>query len=328
MFRSLISFLRSRVRLDRFELGGAFGDVGTDLPLLAGMILVSEFDAASVLVVFGAMQLAAGLVYGIPMAVQPLKAVAALVIAQNIAAPVVFGAGLSMGMVMLALAVTGMLEKFARLIPKAVVRGIQLGLGGNLAILAMCQYIPADGVKGLYLAAATCAIIVLLRRNSRFPASLVAMGLGVVYVLFFCAEGEQADHGHAFRASAVAGSSGVIGSGRFSGSGACANPAVAGQFGAGHRATGVRLLSGKEYHGREDWPDLWDHEHRCTVSGRRTGLSWLRRAGWALYFWRAHGRIGCHSRFAIDDWRAVVWGWFCAISPYLPVVRFGHESYF
>ena len=159
--------------------------MGTDLPLLAGMILVSEFDAGSVLVVFGAMQLAAGLVYGIPLAVQPLKAVAALVIAQNIAAPVVFGAGLSMGMIMLALAVTGMLEKFARLIPKAVVRGIQLGLGGNLAILAMWKYIPADGVKGLYLAATTFAIIVLLRRNSRFPASLVAMGLGVVYVLFF-----------------------------------------------------------------------------------------------------------------------------------------------
>lgn len=178
-------FIRSRIRLNQHELAGAFGDVGTDLPLLAGMLLVSDFNATSVLVVFGLMQVAAGVVYGIPMAVQPLKAVAALVIAQNIAAPVVFGAGLSMGLFMLALSLSGMLEKFARLIPKAVVRGIQLGLGVNLALLAARKYIPADGAVGLYLAGTSFILILLLRRSSRLPGSLVVLGLGVMYVLMF-----------------------------------------------------------------------------------------------------------------------------------------------
>ena len=49
-----------RVRFDRNELSGAFGDMGTDFPLLVGMILVAKLDAASVLTVFGAMQLQIG----------------------------------------------------------------------------------------------------------------------------------------------------------------------------------------------------------------------------------------------------------------------------
>src|SRR3989304_6384629 len=82
-----------RVRLDRNELSGAFGDMGTDFPLLVGMILVAKLDAASVLTVFGAMQLLTGLTYGLPMPAQPLKAMAVLVLAGRAAATVLYGAG-------------------------------------------------------------------------------------------------------------------------------------------------------------------------------------------------------------------------------------------
>ena len=40
-----------QVRFDRNELSGAFGDLGTDFPLLAGLILTANLDAASVLTV-------------------------------------------------------------------------------------------------------------------------------------------------------------------------------------------------------------------------------------------------------------------------------------
>ena len=71
------------VRFDRNELAGAFGDIGTDLPLVVGVILAAKLDSASALIMFGAMQVLTGLVYGMPMAVQPLKAMAALVIARR-----------------------------------------------------------------------------------------------------------------------------------------------------------------------------------------------------------------------------------------------------
>jgi len=76
----------ARIRFDRNELSGAFGDIGADFPLIVGMILAARLDAASVLVMFGAMQIMTGLLYGMPMPAQPLKAMAVLVITQQLGA--------------------------------------------------------------------------------------------------------------------------------------------------------------------------------------------------------------------------------------------------
>src|SRR5437763_1504603 len=91
------------IRLDRNELAGAFGDIGTDLPLIVGMILAAKLDSASVLVLFGAMQVLTALRYRMPMPVQPLKAVAALVITQKLSGSLLYGGGLAIGLLMLAL---------------------------------------------------------------------------------------------------------------------------------------------------------------------------------------------------------------------------------
>lgn len=169
------------IRFDRNELAGAFGDIGTDLPLIVGMILAAGLDTASVLVMFGVMQVFTGLRYGIPMAVQPLKAMAALVIAQKLSGGVLFGGGLAIGVIMLVLTVTGLIEWLARVVPKTVVRGIQFGLGLQLAMLAVKDYIQADGAAGYVLAAIGFVITVALMGNRRFPAALFVIALGVIY---------------------------------------------------------------------------------------------------------------------------------------------------
>ncbi|HIB31967.1 MAG TPA: transporter, partial [Candidatus Marinimicrobia bacterium] len=38
------------IKFDRNEWSGAFGDIGTDFPLIVGMILSAGLDSASVLV--------------------------------------------------------------------------------------------------------------------------------------------------------------------------------------------------------------------------------------------------------------------------------------
>src|SRR3954468_1285465 len=73
-----------RVRFDRNELSGAFGDIGTDFPLIVGMIAAAKLDSASTLVMFGLMQILTGTLYGMPMPAQPLKAMAVLVISQKL----------------------------------------------------------------------------------------------------------------------------------------------------------------------------------------------------------------------------------------------------
>jgi xanthine/uracil/vitamin C permease (AzgA family) len=176
---------RGSIRFDRNELAGAFGDIGTDLPLVVGLILVAQLDAASALIMFGAMQVASGLVYGLPMPVQPLKAMAALVIAQKLPGSVLFGGGLAIGAIMLVLTVTGLIEWLARVVPKVVVRGIQFGLGLQLATLALTDYVvKGDGVAGYALAAAGCGIILALMDNRRFPAALLVIALGGLYATF------------------------------------------------------------------------------------------------------------------------------------------------
>jgi MFS superfamily sulfate permease-like transporter len=176
---------RPRIAFNRHELAGAFGDIGTDLPLVIGMILASGLHGPSVLIAFGLAQIASGLLYGMPMPVQPLKAVAAMVIAQRLGGELIYGAGWTIGLTMLVLTLTGALSGLARLIPLAVIRGIQFGLGLNLCQVAASRYIPADAAPGYALAAASVVVILLLRRSSRLPPALVVVALGIVYALTF-----------------------------------------------------------------------------------------------------------------------------------------------
>lgn len=174
-----------RVRFDRHELAGSFGDIGTDFPLIAGMILAGGLDAASVLVMFGLMQVLSGLLYGLPMPAQPLKAVAVIVIAGGVAPEVLYGGGLAIGLVMLLLTVTGLITWLDRWLPKAVIRGIQVGLGLKLAELALGDYVQAGGTEGYLLAAASFAIVVALSGSRRLPPAIPVIVLGIAWALLF-----------------------------------------------------------------------------------------------------------------------------------------------
>lgn len=176
---------KPRIRFDRNELAGAFGDVGTDVPLLIGVALAAQLDGTSLLIMFGVMQILSGLAYRMPMPVQPLKAMAAIVIAQQTPAAVLFGGGLAIGIIMLILAATGLLTWLARVVPKCVIRGIQLGLGLQLGSVALGNYVQAEGIPGYILAILAFAITVLLLGNRRFPAALPVVLLAIVYAAAF-----------------------------------------------------------------------------------------------------------------------------------------------
>ena len=176
---------RPRIRFDSNEISGAFGDIGTDFPLVVGVILAAGLDPASVLIMFGAMQVLTGLLYGIPMPAQPLKAMAVIVITQKVSGNVLYGGGLAIGIVMLVLAVTGLVDWVARAIPKSVVRGMQFGLGLQLATLALTDYVRAEGAGGYVLAAAAFLVVILLLGNRRFPPAPFVIALGIAYALVF-----------------------------------------------------------------------------------------------------------------------------------------------
>lgn len=177
--------LFKRIKFNRQELSGAFGDIGTDLPLLIAMILAAGLYAPGVLIVFGLMQIFTGIFYKMPMPVQPLKAMATIVIAQQISGNILLGAGLAIGFIMLILSLSGALDKISKYIPKTVIRGLQLGLGISLCLLAFQKYINSDGMSGYIIAFLAFLLVVILIQNKKIPTSLILITIGFIYALLF-----------------------------------------------------------------------------------------------------------------------------------------------
>jgi predicted benzoate:H+ symporter BenE len=154
------------------ELAGACGDLGTFIPHVIGAIAVAGLAPAGILVGFGAFFIASGLYYGLPMAVQPMKAVSAVLVTGQVGPGEVAAAGLLLGAVLLVLGLTGTIGWLARAIPQSVSSGLQLGLGiamGALGLELMWRT-PWLGVFALVLLGG----LMLVRRFPAAPAMLVA----------------------------------------------------------------------------------------------------------------------------------------------------------
>lgn len=121
------------------ELSGAVGDLGTYIPIVLALTLVSHLDLSTTLIFTSLYNFATGLLFGIPMPVQPMKSIAAVAISEspNLTVPQIAAAGLSTAAVLLLLGVTGLMSFLYRFIPLPVVRGVQLSQGLAFAFSAI-----------------------------------------------------------------------------------------------------------------------------------------------------------------------------------------------
>ena len=117
------------IRLDRHELAGAVADVGVLVPIAAALIVSNGLSATAVLLPAALLYIAAGLIYRLPVPVQPLKAFGAIAIAQGLGADEIAAGALLMGVIFLGLGATGLIDLAARVFPRALIRGVQLSVG-------------------------------------------------------------------------------------------------------------------------------------------------------------------------------------------------------
>ncbi len=170
------------LRFNRAEAGGALGDLGTFIPLLVGMVNKCGLQLGPALFFAGLMNLVSGLAFGIPMPVQPMKAIAAVAIGEGWTEPQILTAGIATSIVILTLGMTRLIEWLNRTIPKSVVRGLQLGLGLKLLTkgfeeIAGTELIGWDSIG----TAAICVLLVLgLYFSNRIPGALVIFGIGLL----------------------------------------------------------------------------------------------------------------------------------------------------
>lgn len=119
------------------DLSGAFADLGTFLPLVIGLLLIGQHDPSGLLIGFGAFALATGLIYRKPIPVQPMKVVVALAIAGGMGAGALAASGLLLGIILLVLGLSGLIDKLDRIVPRTVLIGVQLGLGVHLVLVGI-----------------------------------------------------------------------------------------------------------------------------------------------------------------------------------------------
>jgi MFS superfamily sulfate permease-like transporter len=118
------------------ELSGALGDIGTLLPIMIALTLTHSISISSTLVFTGLSNILTGVLFGIPLPVQPMKAIAAIAIAQGYTIRENMAAGLTVAAIVLILSITGLLNWFSKVIPIPVVKGIQVGAGLSLVLSA------------------------------------------------------------------------------------------------------------------------------------------------------------------------------------------------
>lgn len=172
------------VRLDRREIAGSFGDLGTLLPLAVLLITANRLNPTVLFGVVGLAYLLSGLYYRIPMAVQPLKSFSALAIAHTLGPSVIAAGAMLMGLCLLILGVSGAATWISRRFPKALIRGIQLGVGLILIRVGLRLCVEPVGGSAMWLPAAltvgSLATILFFARSKALPAGLLVVGGGVL----------------------------------------------------------------------------------------------------------------------------------------------------
>ncbi len=174
------------IRFDRAEAGGSLGNLGTFIPLLLAMVERCGLQLGPALLCAGLMNVVTGLAFRIPIAVEPMKIIAAVAIAEGLSEAQILAAGIATGAVILLLAVSGLIDWLNRVIPKSVVRGLQLALGlklltgGYSMIAGTGVWLGWDGI-GLGILC-TCTVL-LLYSSRRMPGALVVFGIGIVALL-------------------------------------------------------------------------------------------------------------------------------------------------
>jgi SulP family sulfate permease len=188
-------------KFDRFEFAGSLGDLGTLIPLAVALMVITGLNVTSVLLLVGLFYIASGIYFKLPIPVQPLKVVAAIAIAypEKITIATIMAAGIIIGVILLLLALTGLIDWMASFFSKPIVRGIQLGLGliliakgiefirqpelfiNNANILNLVSGVPLNLIIGII----SVIVVLMLISNRRYPAALVIVTAGIIIGVCF-----------------------------------------------------------------------------------------------------------------------------------------------
>ncbi|KAL9114688.1 MAG: hypothetical protein Q9227_001366 [Pyrenula ochraceoflavens] len=171
------------------EISGSLGDLGTFLPLLVAETKLHQISLPTTLILTGIYNILTGCFFGIPLPVQPMKAIAAVAILRGLSAGEVEAAGLFVSICIFIFSVTGLLRWFTDAIPVPVVKGIQVGAGLSLvisagsSILSQLCWIDSSWADNYIWAIVAFLALMALNSYPRIPYALIVFIIGILFAL-------------------------------------------------------------------------------------------------------------------------------------------------
>jgi len=181
------------------EISGSLGDLGTFLPIVIALTEGHQISLTTTLVFTGIYNILTGVIFGIPLPVQPMKAIAAVAILKSLSAGQIAAAGIFVSSCILFFSVTGLLSWFTEAIPIPVVKGIQVGAGLSLIIAAGSKALSSLSWTGpswadnyVWLIAAFIALLAI----NRWPQTPYALFIFLIGIAFAIVRAYTPNHSH------------------------------------------------------------------------------------------------------------------------------------
>lgn len=134
------------IRFTLEEVAGAVGDFGTIFPILLGVAIVCpDVNVSHFFLFIAAWYIIAGFYYRLPIPIEPMKAIGAIVIAGGLSGGEIVASGIVVGALFLLLGLLGGMTWLADRIPRSVIRGVQAGLA-LLLLRTSLDYILNDAL--------------------------------------------------------------------------------------------------------------------------------------------------------------------------------------
>ena len=188
------------MRFDRQELAGSLGDLGTLLPITIALIQLNGMDATAVFLCIALFYVLSGLYFGITVPVQPMKVVGAYAISQGLSPTIISTSGALLAVMLLLLVVTGAVHYLSIIVPRPVIRGVQLTTGVVLLTRGIQLMLGTSSLQtvreasepfltvqsvgpipiGWLIGALAFALILLFIKNRVAPAALVVIVMGAL----------------------------------------------------------------------------------------------------------------------------------------------------
>jgi hypothetical protein len=175
-------------RLSLLEISGAFGDLGTLIPITISMTKKNVLHPCVSFFWGGIANIIAGLYWDVPMPVQPMKTIATLVGSNTLATPgAVAAAGILTGSAAFILGIFDVIRKVNQYIPRSCIAIVQCVTGIGLAQNGFTLINNLNTWTGIdsYLTAMLCSLLVILNFTNnpyrdKIPSAFLLFVIGLL----------------------------------------------------------------------------------------------------------------------------------------------------